>query len=183
MVMKTDAVFKRGLGIISLFSTVGMYVAGFGILIMAVLITTEIVGRHLFGFSILVVDEWSGYLLVMVTFLGLAYTMKTNGFLQIEFLLNRLSPKQRRIFHTFLISVAFFYSILIDHKLITYTWSSYATGLVSVSISQTPLFIPQLFMPLGMTLLALELLRQGVLSLRGLPSFDPNKTQNRNNKT
>ena len=183
MVMKTDAVFKRGLGIISLFSTAGMYLAGFGIFVMALLITTEIVGRHLFGFSILVVDEWSGYLLVMVTFLGLAYTMKTNGFLQIEFLLNRLRPKQRRIFHIFLISVAFFYSILIDHKLITYTWSSYATGLVSVSISQTPLFIPQLFMPLGMTLLALELLRQGVLSLRDLLSFDPNNTQNRNNKT
>lgn len=183
MVMKTDAVFKRGLRIISLFSTVGMYVAGVGILMMALLITAEIVGRHLFGFSMLVVDEWSGYLLVAVTFLGLAYTMKTNGFLQIEFLLNRLGPKQRRIFHIFLISIAFSYSILIDHKLIAYTWASYSTGLVSVSISQTPLFIPQLFMPLGMSLLVLELLRQGVLSIRDLISFDANNPQNRNNET
>lgn len=181
--MKTDVVFKRGLRIISLFSTVGMYVAGVGILIMALLITTEVVGRHLFGFSMLVVDEWSGYLLVMVTFLGLAYTMKTNGFLQIEFLLNRLEPKQKKIFHIFLISIALFYSILIDHKLIAHTWSSYSTGLVSVSISETPLFIPQLFMPLGMSLLVLELFREGVLSIRDLISFDANNPQNRNNET
>lgn len=153
------------LAAIDFLSTAGMYFSGIGIFCMALFITLEITARHLFGHSLLIVDEWSGYLLVMVTFLGLAYTMKTNGFLQIEFFLNRLSLRRRRVFHFALILLALIYAILIDYKLMLHTWSSYVTGQVSISISQTPLYIPQLFMPFGMSLLVLELLREGILSV------------------
>ncbi len=157
--------FKKSLAVIDFLSRIGMYASGIGISVMALLITLEIAGRHLFGYSMLIVDEWSGYLLVIVTFLGLAYTMKTNGFLQIEFFLNRLSPRQRSIFHVVLLFLALLYSVLIDYKLILHVWSSYTTGQVSISISQTPLYIPQLFMPVGMSLLILQLLREGAQAI------------------
>lgn len=156
------------LAAIDFLSTAGMYVSGIGVFCMALFITLEITSRHLFGYSLLVVDEWSGYLLVFVTFLGLAYTMKSNGFLQIEFFLNRLPSRSRRMFHFALILLALLYGILIDYRLMLYTWSSYVTGQVSISISQTPLYIPRLFMPLGMSLLVLELLRESILSLLDL---------------
>ena len=163
--MDKEGSFKKILAIIDFISTVGMYASGIGISIMALFITLEIAGRHLLGYSMLIVDEWSGYLLVIVTFLGLVYTMKTNGFLQIEFFLNRLSPKPRRILHIVLISLALAYSVLIAYKLILHTWSSYSTGQVSISISQTPLYIPQVFMPIGMFLLILQLIREGAQSV------------------
>lgn len=166
--MKRNGFLTTLLAFIDFLSTAGMYVSGIGIACMALLITLEITGRHLFGYSMLVVDEWSGYLLVIVTFLGLAYTMKTHGFLQIEFFLNRLSLRSRRVFHFALVLLALFYALLIDYKLMLHTWSSYVTGQVSISISQTPLYIPKLFMPLGMFLLVLELLREGILSLLDL---------------
>ena len=153
------------LKLIERLSTAGMYVSGIGVFIMSILITIEILGRYFFGFSLLIVDEWSGYLLVMVTFLGLAYTMQTRGFLQIEFLLNRLSYRKRHLFNLFLILLALVYSFIIGWKLILYTWSNYSAGIVSVSISQTPLYIPQLFMPLGMALLILQLISEAIRSI------------------
>lgn len=168
------------LAAIDFLSTAGMYVSGIGVFCMALFITLEITSRHLFGYSLLVVDEWSGYLLVFVTFLGLAYTMKSNGFLQIEFFLNRLPSRSRRVFHFVLILLALLYGILIDYRLMSYTWSSYVTGQVSISISQTPLYIPRLFMPLGMSLLVLELLRESILSLLDLSEADrPNRQKGR----
>lgn len=161
------------LNLIERLSTAGMYVSGIGVFIMSILITIEILGRYFFGFSLLVVDEWSGYLLVMVTFLGLAYTMQTRGFLQIEFLLNRLSRRKRHLFSLFLILLALIYSLIIGWKLILYTWSNYSAGTVSVSISQTPLYIPQLFMPLGVALLILQLINEAVRSILSLMTLPP----------
>lgn len=161
------------LNLIERLSTAGMYVSGIGVFIMSILITIEILGRYFFGFSLLVVDEWSGYLLVMVTFLGLAYTMQTKGFLQIEFLLNRLSRRKRNLFNLFLILLALVYSFIIGWKLILYTWSNYSAGTVSVSISQTPLYIPQLFMPLGVALLILQLINEAVRSILRLMTLPP----------
>lgn len=161
------------LNLIERLSTAGMYVSGIGVFIMSILITVEILGRYFFGFSLLIVDEWSGYLLVMVTFLGLAYTMQTRGFLQIEFLLNRLSYRKRHLFNLFLILLALVYSLIIGWKLILYTWSNYSAGIVSVSISQTPLYIPQLFMPLGMALLILQLINEAIRSILGLIGLIP----------
>ena len=163
--MKEECGFKRTLKTISTLSTVGMYLSGIGIFIMSLLITIEIAGRYLFGFSLLVVDEWSGYLLVIVAFLGLAYTMKTKGFLQIEFLTHKLSRKRKCFYNFLLLLVAAAYTLLIGYRLLMHTWSSYDSGEVSISISQTPLYIPQLFMPVGMLLLLLELIREAVGSL------------------
>ena len=161
------------LNLIERLSIAGMYVSGIGVFIMSILITIEILGRYFFGFSLLIVDEWSGYLLVMVTFLGLAYTMQTRGFLQIEFLLNRLSYRKRHLFNLFLILLALVYSFIIGWKLVLYTWSNYSAGIVSVSISQTPLYIPQLFMPLGMALLILQLISEAIRSILRLMELIP----------
>jgi len=166
--MRSEKIIQRSLGIISLLSTIGMYISGVGIFVMSLLITIEIAGRYVLGFSLLVADEWSGYLLVIVTFLGLAYTMRAKGFMQMELLTKRLAPRKRNLLTVFLVIVALIYSILIEYRLILIAWSSYSTKYVSVSMAQTPLFIPQLFMPLGMMLLILELLREGFQSLHAV---------------
>ena len=92
--------------------------------------------------------------------------MKSKGFLQIDFLVNRLSQRRRHLFNIFLVLIALVYSFVIGWKLIIYTWLNYSTGAVSVSISQTPLYIPQLFMPLGILLLVLELIREAITSIQ-----------------
>jgi TRAP-type transport system small permease protein len=153
---------------ISFLTKTGMYLSGIATVVMALFMTFEVAVRQFFGFSTMVADEWPSYLLVFCTFFGLAYTMETKGFLQVEFLLGVLSGKTHRILHSFLILLALAYCVLLDYHLISYVCASYAKGIVSISISQTPLYIPQVFMPIGMTFLVLELMKEWVLSLMEL---------------
>ena len=150
---------------ISFLTKTGMYLSGIATVVMALFMMFEVVVRQFFGFSTMVADEWPSYLLVFCTFFGLAYTMETKGFLQVEFLLGVLSGKTQRLLHAFLILLALAYSVLLDYHLISYVYASYSKGIVSISISQTPLYIPQVFMPIGMTFLVLELMKEWIHSL------------------
>jgi len=143
--------------VISFLTKLGMYLSGTAIFLMSLFITFEVVARRFLGFSTLVADEWSGYLLVFITFFGLAYTMKTKGFLQVEFVIKRLSGWRYQALHLILLTLAVFYCLVIQYEIVIHTWSTYVNDIVSISISQTPLYIPQLCMPIGMMIFILEL--------------------------
>lgn len=155
---------------ISFLTRTGMYLSGIATVVMALFMTFEVVARQFFGFSTMVADEWPSYLLVFCTFFGLAYTMETKGFLQVEFIFGVLSGKTQRALCSILILLALAYSVVLDYHLIAFVYASYSKGIVSISISQTPLYIPQIFMPLGMTFLVLELMKEWIHSLIELTS-------------
>jgi TRAP-type C4-dicarboxylate transport system permease small subunit len=155
--MMTGSVSRIGDMVISFLTKLGMYLSGIAIFLMALFITFEVVARRFLGFSTLIADEYSGYLLVFITFFGLAYTMKTKGFLQVEFVIKRLSGRSYQTLHFILLTLALFYSLVMQYELVIFTWSTYVNDIVSVSISQTPLYIPQLCMPIGMIIFILEL--------------------------
>ena len=158
--MLTSGVLKIGGRFISVLTKMGMYFSAAAIFFMSLFITFEVVSRRFFGFSTLIADEWAGYLLVFVTFFGLAYTMKTRGFLQVELVITRLSGRRSQALHLILLTMALFYSIVMEYELVIYTWSTYVKNIKSVSISQTPLYLPQLFMPSGMIIFILELMAE-----------------------
>jgi TRAP-type C4-dicarboxylate transport system permease small subunit len=164
MPMPRSSAFKVYAVIMSSSTRGGMYLSGLAILIMALFVTFEVVARTLLGFSTLVADEWPSYLLVFATFLGLAYTMESKGFLQVEFFLRKLSKRNNQILHSLLLFLALMYSVLLDYYLISHTLASYSRGIVSISLSKTPLYIPQLFMPIGMTIFVLELIKECICS-------------------
>jgi TRAP-type mannitol/chloroaromatic compound transport system permease small subunit len=60
--------------------------------------------------------------------------------------------------------VSLVFIIIVDYWLWVHILSSYRSGLTSISIFQTPLYIPQLFMGIGVTFL----LFQVVLEIAGL---------------
>jgi TRAP-type C4-dicarboxylate transport system permease small subunit len=71
-----------------------------------------------------------------------------------------------------LLFLALIYSILLDCYLIHYTFASYSREIVSTSLSQTPLYIPQLVMPIGMTLFVFELIKEWIYTLFNLLTAD-----------
>jgi len=144
--------------VISFLSKLGSWISGIAIMIMIFLITLEVVGRRLFGFSTLVSDEFSGYLLVVITFMGAAYTLKTKGFTRMEVIYNRFAETGRRVFNILINLVALIFLVVADYWIWVYTLSSYRSETKSISIVQTPLFIPQSFIGLGVTLLLFEVM-------------------------
>jgi TRAP-type C4-dicarboxylate transport system permease small subunit len=132
---------------------------------MVFLITLEVVSRKLFGFSTLVADEFSGYLLVVTTFMGAAYTLKTKGFTRMEVIYNRFKGRGRWIIDLVFSLVSLIFLMIACYWLWVHITSSYRSRLTSISIFQTPLFIPQLFMGIGVSFLVFEVLFEMVTLL------------------
>jgi TRAP-type C4-dicarboxylate transport system permease small subunit len=145
---------------IVLLTNLGLWTSGIAVLLMVFLITLEVAGRKLFGFSTLVADEFSGYLLVVTTFMGAAYTLKTKGFTRMEAVYNRFKGASRRMIDLAFNLVSLIFLMIVDYWLWVHIFSSYRSGLTSISIFQTPLYIPQLFMGIGATMLLFEVALQ-----------------------
>lgn len=145
--------FERGAKFLRI---VGLTLAGFAFLTMVGLVTTEVVCRRFLGFSLLIAHEVTGYLLIAVTFLGAAYTLVEGGFTRMELVHRRLQGKGRWVVDTAIHMVSLGYLVIIVYWLGAYVMSSYQSGVTSISIAQTPLYIPRLFMFLGVLLLVLQ---------------------------
>ena len=157
--------------IISFFSSVGFWISGIAVLLMTLLITVEVVGRRVLNFTTLVADEFSGYLLVVITFMGAAYTLKTGGFTRMELVYNQFKSRGRWIIDLVFNLVSLVFLMILDYWLWVHIISNYRSDMASISILQTPLYLPKLFMGLGATLLVLEVLLE-IVTL-----FSPQKTK------
>jgi TRAP-type C4-dicarboxylate transport system permease small subunit len=140
----------------ALFRIVGLSLSGFAVLCMVGLVTADVVSRRFLGFSLLIADEVTGYLLIAVTFLGAAYTLSAGGFVRMELVYRRLRGKGRWVVDISIHLVSLGYLAIIAYWLGVYVVSSYRSGVTSISIAQTPLYIPRLFILLGVLLLMLE---------------------------
>lgn len=119
------------------------------LLIMTVLIAMDVFARSFFGRSTMVSQEVSGYLLVAITFLGLAHTLREGRHISVEILTSRLSPQRQRQIEIFVYPVCIVFMAWLTWTTSLPVLDAYATGQVAVSLSETPLWIPLFFVPFG----------------------------------
>lgn len=126
-------------------------VCALALVAMAVGITVEIVSRNFFHYSFRSVEELSGYLIVAITFLGLAVAVYEQALFRVEFLLERFPARWRKgLDLLFLIAFAVFLGV-IDYQSVELVIGSFRSGYVSSTLLATPLFIPQALIPLGVS--------------------------------
>ena len=133
---------------------------------MTMLITVDVLGRATIGKSTLVATEISGYALVAIVFLGLAYTLRTERHVRIELLTKRLPPKRRQQVD---IAVLILSMVFISW----FTWATmgpvilnYIHHHVSITFLHAPMWIPYLFVPVGAGMLAIGLLIEIIGKIR-----------------
>ena len=133
----------------------GALVAGYALLLQAVITAFEIISRKLFNFSIQGVDEYGGYVLAITASLGFGYAAMTRAHTRVDVVLRLLSPHTRGVLHVaaqlILMAVAiamlwYAYSALSETRLY---------GSVANSPLETPLWIPQTLWLAGFALFAL----------------------------
>ena len=139
--------------------------------LMSVLIIVEVFMRLVLNSSTLISEEWSSYLLIYLIFLGLANAFKSNAFITVDIAYNQLSQTVREKLRFYSIILALIFIVILDYEVITFVISTYQKHLRSISYSETPLVIPQIAMPIGITLLGLQLFREfigKILSSKGV---------------
>lgn len=127
-------------------------------LAMMVMITVEITCRSLAGFSLLLVDEVAGYVLVAILFLGVTASFRSGSLLRVEFIINRLPPGARLWLDGTFDLIGFVFVAILDYAMIRFVLSTFERDMHAPTLLGTPLYIPQLVMPVGTTLLAAALL-------------------------
>jgi TRAP-type C4-dicarboxylate transport system permease small subunit len=160
---------KKLIRIIDNLSGFGGWVAG-GMMIMALmLVMGEIVARSVFDTTLYVTDEYSGYLMAMLTFMGLAYTLRERGHIRMMFLPHILRGRAHVGFNMVCFTVGLLFCVGLTYFTWEFFWDSVVSESQSMQISETYLAIPQAFLPIGSFLMTLQFLAEllkGIAQLR-----------------
>ncbi|MDK2823390.1 MAG: TRAP-type transport system small permease protein [Clostridia bacterium] len=130
--------------------------AGVMMLIGLSLVLIEIVIRTLFDKTLYITEEYTGYLMVAITFMGLAYTLKEKGHIRMVFLHKILKGKARIILDIYSFTIGFIFFAIVTFTTTNFFWDSVVSQSRSMQISETYLAIPQFFMPLGSFIITLQ---------------------------
>jgi len=133
-------------------------IAGILLVTSFFLVMSEIVARGMFSTTLYITEEYSGYLVVAITFFALSYTLKHKGHIRMTFLQTVLKnkPNLQVNLERYTLLVGMVTMAVITYTSFNYFLDSYQSGLRSMQISRTYLAIPHSFIPLGSGIMALQ---------------------------
>jgi TRAP-type C4-dicarboxylate transport system permease small subunit len=130
------------------------------------LVCLEALLRGGFNYSLGFAEELTGYGVVFMTFFGAALALRGSAMFQVHFLLDRWPEGTRRWLVRVFVLVALVICVILAWKTKDLTLSSFSRGKFAPTVLRTPLWIPQIILPLGFTVLAFFLVEQLLLTFR-----------------
>ncbi len=125
--------------------------------LMLVLIVVEIFLRSVLSTSTYLMDELVGYGVAAMTFLGLAYSLKTDSLIRINILLERLNKTARNVVEVGCATA----TLLIVGFAASFFWVSlsrhYVRGTSSGTMADVPNWIPEAVVFVGLVAFCLQL--------------------------
>lgn len=161
--MPADAQAERGDGRRRPLDRAFSLVAALGnaaLVLMLGIMAIEVVLRTLHLGTLWIADEASANLLVATTFLGLSIAVREGALFRFDGLVSRLSGKTREAYEKLLLLIALGTATIVAVFLTRFVLSTYTRGKVSDGIIDYPLWIPQIFMPVGAVFLIFALVEQ-----------------------
>ncbi len=130
------------------------------------LVCLEALLRGGFNYSLGFAEELTGYGVVFMTFFGAALALRGSAMFQVHFLLDKWPEGTRRVLVRVFVLVALVICLILAWKTKDLTLSSFSRSKFAPTVLRTPLWIPQLILPLGFTVLAFFLVEQLLLTFR-----------------
>lgn len=156
------------------------WVAALCLVAAALIVTEAVIVRKLLGISTIWQIEASVFLLIFTVFAGAPFVQKNEHHLNVDLVIIHLSPRTREL----TLIVVSIMSCILTAILAWYAWPMWWETVINNEHSESlwgpPLWIPFLFLPLGMTILfmqyivfigrKIERLRKGEIEESVLPS-------------
>ena len=156
------------------------WVAALCLVAAALIVTEAVIVRKLLGISTIWQIEASVFLLIFTVFVGAPFVQKKEHHLNVDLVIIHLSPRTREL----TLIVVSIMSCILTAILAWYAWPMWWETVINNEHSESlwgpPLWIPFLFLPLGMTILfmqyivfigrKIERLRKGKIEENVLPS-------------
>jgi TRAP-type C4-dicarboxylate transport system permease small subunit len=141
-----------------------------GIVVMLVVIGEDIISRAVWNTSLEISDEIGGYMLVAVTFFGLALAKTHGAFHKTDFFQSRLPHKaqvvSRIVFDLLTLGVA----VILLWQYYRYTETRFLGGNTAPTRLGTPQWIPAVPMVLGMAAFVLAIVKSIIGNVRAFGS-------------
>ncbi|NLB49147.1 MAG: TRAP transporter small permease [Erysipelotrichia bacterium] len=143
------------------FSLVGAILSVVVMFAMTVHIIYEIILRAFFDSSTYVLDEMVGYGVAAMIFLSLGYAFKHKSLIRVSILSTSLESERLKTYlEVFCVVVGIFASAFIFKYFYLSIVRHLARGSKSETIAEVPLWIPELFVCIGLAIFMLELIRR-----------------------
>lgn len=133
-----------------------------GVLVMVLL---SMLGR-MFQFYIPGTDAYAGYAMAGAGFLALAHTLKSGEHIRVTLIIDKLTGGARRGLELWSLSVAVLLAGLLALYAWRLAWQSHQFHDISTAADATALWIPQILMGLGTTVLLIAFLDEWVLEFQ-----------------
>jgi TRAP-type C4-dicarboxylate transport system permease small subunit len=149
--------------------------AGFATLAIVLSVTYDVLMRYFLDQPQLFVDEVAGFLQVLLIFGGAAYTFRVGGHVRVDLVTGWVRPATRAWLRvlTLILGVAFLAIVIWVTTQSAYT--AYRYGRVS-AVMLYPLWLPMAFIPAGLALLGLMMVR--ALARQARLALGPSATRN-----
>ncbi|HCW92481.1 TRAP transporter small permease subunit [Flexistipes sinusarabici] len=144
-------------GFIRKVSDFGAFLSSVFMILITLLIGLEVMLRSVFDTTTHISTEYSTYFFIALVSMGLAYTMKENGHIRITLLTGRLKGKAKKIQEISTTVLALIISIFLFYYTVLMTYETYSLGMKADTVSETPIYLSQIAVPLGVLLLNIEL--------------------------
>lgn len=131
-------------------------VAGICILVTAIIVAYEVILRFVFNAPTEWVNETSVYLVMVSAFLGFAPALAAGKHISVDLILSNLSPKATSVIKIIVSLLGLLFSLVFLYTSAEMVFNSYRLNMLSVSTLRIPLYLPQLALPVGFALLALQ---------------------------
>lgn len=138
------------------------------ILAMIAIIASELVTRDLLGFSLQISDEFGGYLLAALAFCSFPVCQSYGYFHRVDFILARLPEVGQVLTMVIFDLLSLMFSAILLWQTYLLTEGSWKIQELATTIMMTPLWIPQLALPVGAAALCLSMTRSVVTNARWL---------------
>jgi TRAP-type C4-dicarboxylate transport system permease small subunit len=140
------------------------------LLFMVLLISVDVFGRNFLGRSTLIATEMSGYLLVAMTGLGLAYTLREDKHITIEILTSRLSQRRQQQLQVIVWTVCIPFMAWLTHATWVTAMAYLSTGRVQQTTLAAPIWMSAIFVPIGFGMLTIAFVIESIAKIRRLRS-------------
>lgn len=151
----------------SIFTGAG-YASGVALIASMFLILIEVFTRYALAHPLTVSEEYSGYALVAITFLGFSYTLYQGGHLRITFAVKLMPTKLSNWLRVVTLTLAFGWVLLASIVSVSYVRDSFIRGIRSITPQMTLLAWPRLVIPLGFFLFSIALAIEVVKTIRAI---------------
>ena len=135
---------------------------------MAFIMLYDVLMRYVFNLPTFWAQETCEYMMVFLTFIGLAETQKQKAHIRMDYLYARFPENLRKGLNLFFHFLVALFAMLIFFSSFKMTLLAFQYGCKSNSLMGTPLFLVYAIIPVGMILLLMQSIIDIVKSMKSL---------------